>query len=56
MNRLIGKLIFLWVGNSFMWIYYGFNKSMTEVAKKDNETIGKIITVILGVLIYFSFF
>jgi hypothetical protein len=29
---------------------------MDEVAKEDNEIIGTIITIILGVLIYFSFF
>lgn len=55
-TMLFDKLIFLWVGNFIMWIYYGGEKSMEEVAKEDNETIGMIITIILGVLIYFSFF
>lgn len=55
MGPLFRKLIFLWVGNISMWIYYGGNKKMEEVAKEDNEILGLIVTVILGFLIYFSF-
>ncbi|WP_157499497.1 hypothetical protein [Flavobacterium commune] len=56
MNRLFGKLIFLWIGNIIMWIYFGGEKSMNDVSKTDNEIIGKTLTIILGLLIYFSFF
>jgi hypothetical protein len=45
----------LWVGNISMWIYYGGNKNMPDVAKEDNEILGLKITLILGFLIYFSF-
>ncbi len=55
MGPLFRKLIFLWVGNISMWIYYGGNKKMEEAAKEDNEILGLIVTVILGFLIYFSF-
>jgi hypothetical protein len=56
MYHLFRKLIFLWVGNISMWIFYGGKKSIDDVLKEDNETVGIIVTVILGFLIYFSFF
>jgi hypothetical protein len=55
MHRLISKLIFLWVGNIFMWLYYGGEKSIDEVAKEDNEIIGIIATIILGAILYSLF-
>ena len=55
MNHLYRKLIFLWVGNISMWIYFGGDRKIEDVAKDDNEILGLIVTVILGVLIYFSF-
>jgi hypothetical protein len=54
MKRLIGKLVFLWVGNICMWFYYGGKKSIDDVTKEDNENLGIFITVILVFLIYFS--
>ena len=56
MNRLVSKLFFLWVGNLCIWFYYAGKKSMQNVAKKDNETLGLIVTITIGLLIYFSFF
>lgn len=56
MNRLVRKLLFLWVGNLCMWFYYSGKKSMENVAKEDNETLGLIVTMTIGLLIYFSFF
>ncbi len=56
MNCLIGKLLFLWVGNLCMWFYHSGQKTMEEVAKEDNEILGLIVTFIIGLLIYFSFF
>ena len=55
MKHKILKLIFLWVGNISMWIYYGGNKNMLDVAKEDNEILGLKVSLILGFLIYFSF-
>ena len=55
MQRLIGKLIFLWVGNIFIWLYYGGKKSIDVVAKEDNEIVGIIATIIL-VSIFYSLF
>lgn len=39
-----------------MWLYYGGEKSMNDVSEEDNQTIGMTSTIILGFLIYFSFF
>jgi hypothetical protein len=39
-----------------MWLYYGGNKSMDDVSKEDNEITGMTVTIILGFLIFFSFF
>jgi hypothetical protein len=55
MNRFLGKLIFLWLGNISKWIYHGGKKSIGDVAKEDNEVLGIIITIILGGLMYFYF-
>ena len=46
MNRLAGKLIFLWLGTISKWIYYGGEKSIGGVAKEDIEVLGIIITLI----------
>ena len=54
MTPLFRKLIFLWVGNISMWMYYGGQKKMEDIAKKDNQIIGVKMSVILGFLIYFS--
>ncbi|KFF07529.1 hypothetical protein B0A68_13175 [Flavobacterium reichenbachii] len=43
----ISKLICLFIGNSVKWVYYGGKKSMTEVAKEDNEIIGFIIVAFI---------
>ena len=56
MNRLFGKLLFLWVGTFVKWLFYGFEKSIDELAKENNETLGMIVTLILGGLLYFYFF
>ena len=56
MNRLVSKLLFLWVGNLCIWFYHAGKKSMEDVAKEDNEILGLIVTFIIGLLIYFSFF
>ena len=53
--RLFNKLLFLWVGNITLWLFYGGNKSMDEVIKEDNEILGIIVAVILGFILYFSF-
>jgi hypothetical protein len=55
MGHLFRKLIFLWVGNISMWIYYAGRKKMEDVAKEDNEILGLIIALILGFIIFFSF-
>lgn len=55
MNHLFRKLIFLWVGNLAMWLYYGGQKRIEVVAKEDNEILGLIISLILGFIIFFSF-
>jgi hypothetical protein len=56
MKHKLISLIFLWVGNISMWIYYGGNKNMLDVAKEDNEILGLIVTVILGFFVCFSFY
>jgi hypothetical protein len=55
MERLFSKLVFLWVGNIFMWLYYGCKKSIDEVAKVDNTIAGIIVTVILVFICYSLF-
>ena len=44
------------MGNIIMWLYYGGEKSMNDVSEEDNQTVGIIVTLTLGFLIYFSFF
>ena len=44
---LFRKLINHFIGNTFMWIYYGGKKSMNDVAKVDNSNLGFIIIVVL---------
>jgi len=39
-----------------MWLYYAGKISIDDIAKEDNETVGIIVTLTLGFLIYFSFF
>ena len=51
--NLFGKLINHFVGNLFMWIYFGGKKSMYEVAKEDNSTLGLVIVVILGFILFY---
>jgi hypothetical protein len=48
-------LLFLFVGNISKWIYYGGEKSFDEVGKENNYTIGLVISIVLGFLIFFSF-
>lgn len=55
MNHLYGKLICLWVGNISKWMFYGGEKSLEEVTKEDNETIGRNVTLLLVIVVYFSF-
>lgn len=45
--RLFSKLIAHFVGNGFKWIYYRGSKSMDEVIKDDNSTLGFIVIIIL---------
>ncbi|MFT5253725.1 MAG: hypothetical protein ACI87N_002769 [Flavobacteriales bacterium] len=56
MNRLVRKLSFLWLGNISKWIYYGGEKSIGDVAKENNLSLGIMVTFILGGLMYFYFF
>lgn len=53
--HLFEKLICHLIGNIVMWIYYGGSKSIDEVAKDDNSRIGFFVSIIFGVLIFFSF-
>lgn len=55
MNRLFDKLLFLWVGTFAKWLFYGFENSIDEVTKEDNETLGMIVSNMLGGLLYFYF-
>lgn len=50
----VARLIFHFVGNIAKWLYYLGKKSMDEVAKDDNSTIGLIILILI-VLISYSF-
>jgi len=54
MRHIFFKLFFLFVGNISKWIYYGGKKSIDEVSKEDNYTIGLIVSIIFGFLIFFS--
>ena len=53
--RLFTKLLNHFVGNIAVWIYYGGEKSIDEVAEKDNSTKGLIILIILGFLLFSIF-
>lgn len=49
--HLFENLICHFVGNIAMWIYYGGEKSIDEVAEKDNSIKGLIIIIILGFIL-----
>jgi hypothetical protein len=38
-----------------MWLYYGCEKSIDEVAKEDNKIVGIVATIILGCIFYSLF-
>jgi hypothetical protein len=35
-----------------MWVFYGGKKSIDEVAKNDNSTIGYIILILVVLILY----
>lgn len=48
------KLIFLVLGNVSKWIYFGGRKSIDEISREDNFTLGLIVSMILVFLIFFN--